>query len=268
MKKMYFFMGLLIIISGILVFKMHMFPSHNAGWITAIPISHRGFFNNDQGIPENSLMAFKRSMERGYAIELDVMLTKDGYVVVHHDHDLKRVSAVNKRVDALTLRELQSHTLLKTDQVPPTLREVLNLVEGHIPLYIEIKHEQYSPAGELEEKVAELLENYEGRVAILSFNPQSLEWFAKNAPQYYRGQNYDPLDSKLGRTFDIFTSILQEAWTARPHFMVYDHNRTPSALLHLLSFVRALISYNVNSQADYERATFYAKNVIFEKINL
>lgn len=268
MKKMYFFMGLFIFVSISFFLKRHVFPSHKADWITSIPIAHRGFFDNDQGIPENSLMAFQRAVDKGYAIELDVMLTKDGYVVVYHDHDLKRLSSIHKRVDALTLKELQSYKLLKTTEVPPTLHDVLHLVDDQVPLYIEIKYETYSPAGELEEKVAELLEDYEGRVAILSFNPQSLEWFAQNAPHYYRGQSYDPPPEELGKKMRIFMSMLQTAWITHPHFMVYDHTRIPKALLRLFSSIRTMISYNVHSQADYEKATFYATNVIFEKINL
>ena len=268
MIKMYTFMVVLIIFSGLGVLKMHVFPAHKADWLLKTPIAHRGLFDNDNGVPENSLLAFKKAVERGYAIEFDVMLSKDGKVVVHHDHDLQRLSGVDKRLDSLTLTEIQFHTLLESQESAPSLKQVLELVDGQVPVYIEIKRENYAPAGPLEEKVAKILDPYEGRVAVLSFNPNSLEWFAQNAPQYYRGQNYEPSPNDRGKTLSIFKAILEKAWVARAHFMVYNHAKTPGALLHVFSFVRDLISYNVNSKADYELATLHAKNVIFEKLNL
>ena len=66
------------------------------GWITEMPIAHRGYFNNEAGIPENSLPAFQRAIKHGYSIELDVHLTKDEHVVVYHDNGLKRMNGVKK----------------------------------------------------------------------------------------------------------------------------------------------------------------------------
>ena len=43
--------------------------------------AHRGLFNN-KDIPENSMKAFEAAMQKGFAIELDVQMTKDGYLVV------------------------------------------------------------------------------------------------------------------------------------------------------------------------------------------
>ena len=268
MKKMSVLLTILILMSGGVALKRYIFPTHNAKWITDIPIAHRGFFDNAQQIPENSLMAFGRAIERGYAMELDVMLTKDGHVIVHHDHDLKRLSGVNKRIEDLTLEDIQSYTLLKTQESPPTLQQVFDLVDDQVPLYIEIKHEDYVEAGALEEKLAALLEQYKGRVAILSYNPQSLEWFARNAPQYYRGQNFDQEDHKASSAIRLLAIALKQSWKARGHFLVYDHTATSDYFLRLFSLVRPLIPHRVNSQKDYASAMRYASNVIFERLTL
>lgn len=64
--------------------------------------AHRGF-HGEEGIPENSMTAFKKAKGLGYGIELDVQLTKDGVMVVHHDYDLKRTCGVNKKIADLLL---------------------------------------------------------------------------------------------------------------------------------------------------------------------
>ena len=55
-------------------------------WLVETPIAHRGF--HDKNNPENSLAAFARAIEKGYAIELDVQMLSDGTVVVFHDECL------------------------------------------------------------------------------------------------------------------------------------------------------------------------------------
>lgn len=60
-------------------------------------IAHRGYYNNKKGIPENSVLVFKKAIDNNYLIELDVRLTKDQKLVVFHDDNLKRVCGVNKK---------------------------------------------------------------------------------------------------------------------------------------------------------------------------
>ena len=59
-------------------------------WIVKTPIAHRGL--HDQQTPENSLPAFKKAIEKGYAIEIDLQMTKDGVIVVFHDDFLDRMT--------------------------------------------------------------------------------------------------------------------------------------------------------------------------------
>jgi len=54
--------------------------------------AHRGLFNPKLGIPENSMPAFSRAIEKGYGIELDVQVTKDNRIVVFHDYSLWKLS--------------------------------------------------------------------------------------------------------------------------------------------------------------------------------
>ena len=69
--------------------------------------AHRGLHDNAGDAPENTMAAFKKAVDAGYGIEMDIQLTKDRVPVVVHDFHLKRVAGADVRVDSLTLAELQ-----------------------------------------------------------------------------------------------------------------------------------------------------------------
>ena len=69
--------------------------------------AHRGLFDNNSEAPENSLAAFKKAVDAGYGIELDVQLSKDNQLVVFHDATLKRMCGVEGKVWDYTLEELK-----------------------------------------------------------------------------------------------------------------------------------------------------------------
>ena len=101
--------------------------------------AHRGLHDLSAGIPENSMKAFQRAIDKGFGMEMDVQLSSDGYPVVFHDSTLTRMCGVDKRVNELTLRELKELTLADTQEQIPTFQEFLDLVRGQVPLIIEIK---------------------------------------------------------------------------------------------------------------------------------
>ncbi len=102
-------------------------------------IAHRGIFDNIT-IPENALKAFRYAVIKGYAVELDVQLTKDDVIVVFHDELLQRMTGVFKQIDEVPFSELRKMHLLNTEEPVPTLKEVLNLIDGRVLTVIEIKN--------------------------------------------------------------------------------------------------------------------------------
>ena len=89
--------------------------------------AHRGL--HGKGIPENSLAAFSLACKRGFGIELDVQLSRDGTVMVFHDYTLQRMTGCGQKLAQLTTAQLQELPLAGSDQTIPTLRQVLELVE-------------------------------------------------------------------------------------------------------------------------------------------
>ena len=167
----------------------------------AAPLAHRGYHDKTKRRPENSLAAFGAAIEAGYGIELDVQLTADGEAMVFHDETLGRLTDTTGRVDALTAAQLGNIILRDSEERIPTLGQVLHLVAGRVPLLIEIKDQMDTMlpgSGRLEAAVAKALADYQGPVAVMSFNPHCVAEMARIAPGVPRGittDDYDPAKS-------------------------------------------------------------------------
>lgn len=147
-------------------------------------IAHRGVFNNIN-IPENSLLAFKKAIDMNLPIELDVLMTLDGKLIVFHDYNLSRMTNKDLFCEYLTYEEINKMHLLETKEKIPTLLEVLNLVNGKVFLDIEIKsNHNYKKVCQ---EVLKYLDNYRYDFLIQSFNPKIIKWFRKNRPSYITG---------------------------------------------------------------------------------
>ena len=146
--------------------------------------THRGLHSDDA--PENSLEAFRRAVNAGYGSELDVHLLADGRLAVIHDSLLKRVCNKEGRIEDLTSEELSDCYIKGTEYTVPLFTDVLKVYDGNAPLIVEIK--AYNNVNALCEKVAEVLDRYNGAFCVESFDPRCVYWFRKHRPQYIRGQ--------------------------------------------------------------------------------
>ena len=147
-------------------------------------IAHRGIFDN-KIVPENSLRAFEKAIRKKYIIELDVHLTKDKKIVVFHDDVLDRMTNKKGKIKTYTMEELSNTKLLNTGYTIPSLKEVLNLVNGKVPLLIEMKYDNKS--FELPRLLIKELKDYNGLVAIQSFDPFLVSYFRFHKNNYLRG---------------------------------------------------------------------------------
>ena len=154
-------------------------------WLVNRTIAHRGL--HDERLPENSLGAFRAAVEKGYAIETDLQLTADGVIVVFHDEKMKRMTGRELVINDCMYDEIKDIPLIGGEnEYIPTLEQLLETVDGKVPLLIEIKtHENI---GSLEAPLTERLRRYNGEFAVQSFNPFIVKWFRKNAPEFVRGQ--------------------------------------------------------------------------------
>ena len=154
------------------------------------PITHRAYHDISQGRPENSRAAIRAAIAAGYGIEIDLQLSKDGQAMVFHDYDLHRLTPEQGMVRDHTASELLAIPLLHGDEGIPTLTEVLDIIDGRVPLLIEIKDQDGGmgpDVGPLEQATADALQGYAGPVAVMSFNPHSVAEMARLAPDIPRG---------------------------------------------------------------------------------
>ena len=137
--------------------------------------AHRGLHNSaEEGIPENSMAAFRLAAEQGYGIELDIHLTRDGRLAVIHDNSLLRTAGADVKVKDLTAEELSQYRLEGTEEKIPFLEEVLPLFEGKAPVIVELKVEGNSAA--LAEAACKVLDGFKVDYCIESFHPQAIIW--------------------------------------------------------------------------------------------
>lgn len=136
-------------------------------------IAHRGF-HDGKTIPENSILAFKKAVENGYGIELDITISKDNQIVVFHDETMNRLCNISGSIEDFDYEFLKKQKLYKTDEKIPLLNEVLNAVGLDILVLIEIK--KHRNIGVLENLLCDLLNNYQGKYLICSFEKDILFW--------------------------------------------------------------------------------------------
>lgn len=159
------------------------------GWLTQCEFAHRGLHGPGANglVPENSLAAAEGAIARGMGIECDIQRSRDDHPIVFHDWDLARLTGESGVAAERTAEELEALHLLGTDQNPVRLARFLEVVAGRVPLLIEIKS---LPGYDVEwtcASVAWLLDSYKHDVAVMSFDPRVLMWFASEAPDVTRG---------------------------------------------------------------------------------
>ena len=216
--------------------------------------AHRGLHNDERA--ENSMSAFKAAVDGGYGIELDIRLSKDGKLVVFHDDTLDRVCGREGKVIEFTYEELSSFSLKGTKDGVPLFSDVLALVDGKVPLLVEIKE---NPGDSAVSKAAcEMLSGYKGEYIVESFNPLSLKTVKDEKPEIVRGvlsQRYYAYEQYRKPLY----FALQALWLnflCRPAFIAYDHHHAKSLSLR---FVRGFfdvptLAWTVRSKEEEEEA--------------
>ena len=217
----YVLIPLLVLITGfLLLFKgrtSHKGLAALRGWRYA----HRGL--HGEGVPENSMAAFRKALDHGFGIELDVHLMKDGTLAVIHDDSLKRTAGADVKIEDLTAEDLENYRLEGTDEKIPTFQQVLELFAGKMPMIVEIK--AVDNAAAVSEAVCNALVNYSGPYCLESFDPRCIYWLKKNRPEEIRGQlsenfvrnDNSPLSPVL--KWAMTTMVLNAS--SRPDFVAY-----------------------------------------------
>lgn len=236
------------------------------------PLAHRGLHDQSRKAAENSPQAFRRAIEHGYGIELDVQPSSDGQAMVFHDHLLDRLTDESGLVRGRSADALGRIGLKGGGDHIPTLAEVLTLVAGRAPLLVEIKDQDGTlgpDTGVLERAVAKELANYAGPVAVMSFNPHAVAIMHDLLPKLSVGLVTGSFDSLWW--VDVPDERLSELR------QIVDFDRTGACFIshdqYLLDAPRvvelrqsgvSVLSWTIRSQAQECDARKLADNITFE----
>jgi len=228
--------------------------------------AHRGLHDNEGDAPENSINAFRRAVEAGYGIELDIQLSKDKIPVVFHDNTLNRICGVEGKVSDFTFRELEQFTLCHSSEKIPRFSEILKLVDGRVPLIVELKGDGVDLS--LCPIADKMLREYKGAYCIESFNPLMVGWYRKNHPEIMRGQLAEKLFSK-GKKRSVLNFVLEHLllnFYAKPDFIAYYHKHHDNLSRRIVTrlFGNISVAYTIKSQAEYEAAKKHFEWFIFD----
>lgn len=145
------------------------------------------------------------------------------------------------------------------------MEDVLKLVDGKVPLIIELK---YKKGSRICEKATEILDAYKGEYAIESFHPQVLLWYKKYRPQVSRGQlsmNYQKIQGWMQPHYLIMRGLLLNFLT-RPDFIAYDCRSGCSLSLQICRHLYCCPAYGwtVKSKGQLRKVRKYFDGYIFE----
>lgn len=236
-----------------------------------IPLAHRALHDVTDGRPENSRAAISAAIQAGYGIELDIQCSLDNCAMVFHDYSLTRLTNAEGAVHTHLASDLQQIALRGGDEGIPTLTDVLALVQGRVPVLIEIKDQDGNmgpSVGPLEQSVARAIENYAGLVAVMSFNPHSVAAMAKLAPSTARGLVTSAYGNEPKLPADLCARLRGIPDYDRAGCSFISHDRTDldrPRVRDLKTQGARILCWTVKSPTEEAQARKVAENITFEQ---
>ncbi len=237
-------------------------------WLVARPIAHRGLHNKVEGIIENTATAFAGAMAGNYAIECDLQMTADGEAVVFHDENLDRLADASGWVKAHTTQQLQSMTIKNSKDNMQTLGELLDQVDGKVPLIIELKS-HWDGNDALALRALKVLERYSGPYCLMSFDPDLVAAVAEHSPQTIRGITADrtvhPAYNQLPVQRRLNMQLFRHLEYTRPHFVSFYFRDLPYAPVQAIRAAgHPVVSWTIRNTEQEAVARRYSDQITFE----
>lgn len=233
--------------------------------------ARRGFYDPAKHIPENSLAAFRAAIEHGYGITMDVRITRDGVPVLFHDERIYRMTGIDGTIENCTLAELRELKLGRSEETIPTLEEALELIDGQVPVLLEL-HVCEGNYETLCDLTCDVLDVYEGVFAVQAFDPRVLRWFRQQRNEYIRGQlvdyNHSSGTSIKSRIWDLFSASLFMNFLTEPDMLSCSigSRMNPSIWICRVLYNTLRLEWTVKNMDEYERVRTGGAIAVFEAI--
>ncbi len=248
---------------------MHYLPQlRDLSWLVATPFTHRGLHDKAKGIVENTSSAFAAAIHNNFAIECDLQLSADGEAMMFHDDSLERVMTTAGLVRDHTRRALQSMTYRDGNDRMQTLGELLEQVDGKVTLLIELKG-PFDGDQTLALRTLDVLKNYTGPYALMSYDPDFVATFAALAPNTVRGITADKIDDTEYQALPVERRLEMRNFThlerTRPNFVSYYWKDLPHPEVQRLRTAgHPVITWTIRSPEQATRALQYSDQITFE----
>lgn len=237
------------------------------------PFAHRGLHNTKQRRIENTASAFKAAIAKGYGIECDLRPAVGGLPVVFHDLTIERLVKGKGRVSDLFAGDLKRLAYKGSDDTILTFAELLDLVDGDVPLLVEIKSEWAPPDRDFLSRIAKLATSYKGPIALMSFDPDVMGVIRHIAPQVPRGivsgsyKGAGWWNRKITRARAAELRELLLSGPVAPHFYAYEVAALPTPVTRFVRQVLdlPLFTWTVRTANDRAVAAEHADAPIFER---
>lgn len=236
------------------------------------PIAHRGLHDEADGIVENSASAIEAAIAKDYAIEVDLQCAADRVPIVFHDRVLNRLTAESGAVTDRDATALCDIPLRDSEDRILSLDGLLGIVDGRVPLVIEVKS-TWSDDHTYVRNITAALAPYKGNVAVMSFDPDCVAAFRDLAPSLPRGLIGERFEDErhwceLSAARRFAMRHLLTAAIARPNFIAYDIRALPALAPGIARdvFHLPLLTWTVRNEADKAHAELFADAMIFENI--
>lgn len=213
-------------------------------------------------MPENSLAGAAAAIAVGMGIECDIQRTKDGKPMVFHDWETSRLTGFERDTGDLTEEALSELTYTNSVERPVSLEKLLNLIDGQVPLLIEVKSKPGYDVERTCDAIAHRLEDYRGDCAVMSFDPRVAAWVRVNAPNLCCGLVMREDEYGHTQTHEEREAALTEA---DPDFLAYHIAALPSPwIAELRAAGLPILAWTVNSPETRDRALQCADALISE----
>ena len=238
-------------------------------FLVSRPIAHRGLHDEAKGVIENTVGAFAAAIEGGYAIECDLQITKDNEAVVFHDDVLERLTEGQGWVKNSTAAKVQALTIRGTRDRVQIFGELLEQVDGRVPLVIELKS-HWDGDERLASRALEVLEDYEGQYCLMSFDPDVIEAVRIKSPHTIRGIVADRAADQFYMTLPLNRRLelrdLAHLGRTQPHFISFYFGELPWAPLTAYREAgNPVISWTIRSPEQACAARRYSDQITFER---
>ena len=238
------------------------------GWLTARPIAHRGLHDVSKGVIENSLGALRAALAKGYAVECDLRLSRDGKVFVFHDDDLGRLTGESGAFFARDALELEQIALSNSRNKIASLEKWLATAQGAVPLILELKSD-FSGNLALAAAVAAALGGYKGPVALKSFDPALIAALRRKDPPWPLGivaqESYDDF-AELSQTQRVTLSRFTHVTETKPDFLSWCATDLPHPTCELARACAGIpvMTWTICSSEQAAAVRKHADQIVFE----